>query len=117
MADKRLEKFAANGLWDAATIVRQPDLQSPGNFAQVDVDSPALSGSRNRLARIQQQVVKGALQLLSIEPADAVAFLPHRNAHRVKPRMSTYRLHHTIDRLPHAAVRPPQGLPGSRELE
>src|SRR5579864_1001102 len=56
ITDERLEKLASNRLRDAATVVRKPNLQSPQNFSQIDVDLSILAC--DRLTRIQQQIVK-----------------------------------------------------------
>src|SRR6202022_630349 len=74
IADERLEKLASNRLRDATAIVGKPNFKPPQHFAQINVDLSILS--RDRLTRVQQQIVKSAFELLGIEPAGAAAFLP-----------------------------------------
>src|SRR5580692_1205000 len=115
VAYEGLKQIPANGFRDAAAIVDQPNLQSPRNFPQIDVDFSALS--RDRLTCVQEQVVQRALELSGIEPACAITFLTNSNPYCVEPRMSTHSLDHAFDRLFYASISPPQGLPSSRERE
>src|SRR5208282_556027 len=115
IADEWLEKFASNRLRDATAIVRETNLQSPKDLSQIDIDLSVLSC--DRLTGVQQQIVKSAFQFLGVEPTRAVALLPDRNANVVKVGVGTHGLYHAFDRFLYAAICPPQGFPGARELQ